>query len=191
MPRIPISFARLAAAYPDHAAYPTPALLNSIGGQVRAGLRDNANTCAVRLSSMFNHVGAPIRRLARDIYWQEGAPHVDPATVGHAHPTMIKDLFVIRVGDVKTYLTAKYGAGVQIWDGYHPTTFSVPFSGPTQGIVVFEWRGAPKAFGATGHADLFRLVTTPGSPPVLKPICVGECYWMNGPMYLYLWETAP
>jgi Type VI secretion system (T6SS), amidase effector protein 4 len=189
--RIPISFARLVAAFPDHAAFPAPALLNSIGGQVRATVRDGDNTCAVRFSYMFNHAGAPIHRVHGDIFWREAAPHPDPATASHAHPTMIKDLFVIRAGDVKKYLTARFGAGTLIWDGYNPTTFKVPFRGVTQGIIVFEWRGAIKDFGATGHADLFRVLLSPDTPPRLTPACVGECYWMHGPMYAYLWQTNP
>lgn len=191
MSRLPVSFSRLAAAFPDHIAFPTPVLLNSIGGQVRAIVRDRDNTCAVRLSYMLNHAGAPIRRVAGDIFWREAAPQVDPATAPHAHPAMTKDLFVIRVGDVKTYLTTRYGPGTLIWDGYHTDTFKVPFAGPTQGIIVFEWRGPVRGFGATGHADLFRLLLSPGSPPVLTPVCVGECFWMDGPMYAYLWEANP
>jgi hypothetical protein len=67
----------------------------------------------------------------------------------------------------------------------------VNFQKVTQGIVVFEWRGAIKDFGVTGHADLFRLLLAPDNPPRLVPGCIGECYWMHGPMYLYFWETDP
>lgn len=191
MRHIPFSFTRLAAAFPDHARFPTPALLNSIGGQVRASVKDGENTCAVRLSYTLNHAGAPMKRVAGDIFWREGAARVDPATASHAHPTMVKDLFVIRVADVKEYLTRRYGAGTLIWDGYHPSTFKVPFTGVTQGIVVFEWRGPFREFGASGHADLFRLVLSSATPPMLTPACLGQCYWQGGAMYAYLWETIP
>ena len=194
MRHIPLSFTRLAAAYPDHTRFPTPDLLESIGGEVRQSVRDGDNSCAVRMSYTLNHAGAPVQRVAGDIFWRKGAPHVDPATARHAHATMVRDLFVIRVADVKKYLTRKYGEGTLIWDGHHPATFKVPFSGVTQGIVVFDWQGpiiGPAGFGATGHADLFRLVLSPGTPPMYTPVCVGECYWQQGPMYAYLWETNP
>ena len=107
---------------------------------------------------------------------------------------MVRDLYVIRVADVKKYLTHRYGEGTLIWDGFHPSTFKVHFTGVTQGIIVFEWRGqimGPNGFGATGHADLFRVVLTPGARPMLTPACAGQCYWEHGPMSAYLWETDP
>jgi hypothetical protein len=194
MRHIPLSFAKLAAAYPSHTAFPTPKLLNAIGGEVRASVRDGDNSCAVRMSYTLNHAGAPVERVSGDIFWRKGAPHQSASTPHHAHPTKVSDLFVVRVADVKKYLTHKYGEGTLIWDGYHPEKFKVPFTRVTQGIVIFEWRGpiaGPNGFGATGHADLFRLVLSTGAPPRMTPVCVGECYWEHGPMYAYLWETNP
>ena len=48
------TFRDLVAHFPGHARFPTPALLNSIGGEVRARLRDGDNTCAIRLSHALN-----------------------------------------------------------------------------------------------------------------------------------------
>jgi hypothetical protein len=87
----------------------------------------------VRISYTLNNAGAPVQRVAGDILWRESAPRPDSATTRHARPTMLKDVFVIRVADVKKYLTRKYGEGTLIWDGYHPSTFKVPFTGVTQG----------------------------------------------------------
>lgn len=194
MRHIPLSFKRLAAAFPDQTRFPTPALLNTIGGEVRASLRDGDNTCAVRLSYTLNQAGYPVQRVAGDIFWRKSVARADPVTARHARPTMVSDLFVVRVADVKKYLISKYGEGTLIWDGYHPATFKVPFTGVTQGIVIFDWRGpitGPSGFGATGHADLFQLVLSTGTPPMYTPACVGHCYWERGPMYAYLWETDP
>lgn len=191
MRHIPLSFRRLVAAFPDHAGFPAAALLNSIGGQVRQSVRDTDNTCAVRLSYMLNHGGAPLRRLPGPILWRESAPQPGTPMAPGVRPPMVKNLFLIRANDVKEYLSRRYGAGTLIWDGYHPDKFKVPFTGATQGIIVFEWKGPFRDFGALGHADLFRVLLTPGTPPMLTPACVGQCYWQHGPMYAYLWETNP
>jgi hypothetical protein len=72
-----------------------------------------------------------------------------------------------------------------------PREFASPIRGVTQGIIVFEWQGNYNEFGAMGHADLFRVLLSPGSPPTLTPGCIGSCYFVSGPMIAQLWETRP
>lgn len=192
--RIPISFAQLEAEYPDKLNFPTPDLLGAVGGEIRSSMRDDANTCAVRLSWAFNHAGHPLQKVGGDIYWRNAEPRIDPKTEGWVRPTILHEVYMIRIGDVKRYLTARYGPGTKIFDGKEPDKFQIPITGPTQGIIVFEWHGAirgPAGFGATGHADLFRVLLSKDRPPTLKPICTGECYWVQGPMLAFLWETNP
>jgi hypothetical protein len=190
MQPIPVSFSRLVAAYPDHQGFPAPTLLDAIGGEVRATVRDTDNTCAVRMSYCLNRAGAPIRRVAADVLYRRARSVADPLTPVDRRVTA-GELYVIRAADVRRYLNARYHEGVLIWDGYRADSFKTSFSGVTQGIIVFEWRGRYSDFGASGHADLFRIALTDGQPPVLKPACIGDCYWMKGPMYAYFWETNP
>ena len=184
------TFSSLVANFPDKHVMPTKALLDSIGGQVRSSLGDDVNTCAIRMSVTLNDSGAPIRSTP-GVHLLKGAPHVVPGTEGHAKPAMASDLFMFRVMDVKTYPVARYGAGKVIYDGRKPGEFASPIRGATQGIIVFEWRGKYNDFGAMGHADLFRVLLSPGSPPTLTPGCVGSCYFLSGPMIAHLWETRP
>jgi Type VI secretion system (T6SS), amidase effector protein 4 len=180
------SFTTLATNFPDHLKFPTKKLLDTIGGQVRANLGDAINTCAIRLSYALNKSGAPIRPTAGVHF--KGAPHVLESTARHASPSLVSDLYVFRVADMKRYLVGRYGAGTLIYDGRHPDEFAVPFRHPAQGIIIFEWVGRWADFNASGHADLFRVILGDGKPPTLIPACVGNCYWMPGPMLAYLWE---
>ncbi len=186
MQRIPVSFARLVAAYPDHQRFPTPKLLDSIGGEVRTVVSDVDNTCAVRMSYCLNRAGIPVRRIARGILYRRSRSVADPST-----PIAASELYLIRAGDVRRYLNARFHEGVLIWDGYHADSFKTPINGMTQGIIVFEWRGRYADFNASGHADLFQISVNNGRPPTLRAACVGDCYWMKGPMYAYFWETNP
>jgi hypothetical protein len=94
---------------------------------------------------------------------------------------MSSELYMFRVLDVKAYLSSRYGVGKVIYNGRHPDRLSVPIPGTTQGIITFEWQGNYRAFGASGHADLFRVVASPGSPPTLTGGCAGECFFLEGP----------
>jgi hypothetical protein len=192
-PKIPISYARVAAAYPDKKRYPAPAgnLLDEIGAEVRLAVRDSDNTCAVRLSYAFNHGGLPIKKIGAGIRWLNAAPRIEPGTETWVKPRILHDAYIIRVNDFKAYLTARFGGPVPIWDGYHPEQWKVPFTGSTQGVICFEWKGPPKVFGASGHMDLFRVVLTNDSSPQFVPACVEHCYWQEGPMYASFWEMSP
>jgi hypothetical protein len=184
------TFSTLAANYPDSLRFPTPLLLTGIGGQVRQAIHDGDNTCAIRISRALNLSGAPILATP-GVAMLKGAPQVVPSTANHAMPSTTADLYIYRVLMMKLYLEKWYGPGQLIYSGRHPDTFAVPFRGVTQGIIVFEWQGRPRTFGATGHVDLFRLVLSPGSPPKLTPGCVGHCFFVEGPMLAYLWELRP
>ncbi len=92
---------------------------------------------------------------------------------------------------MKTYLSTRYGPGKPIYSGRDPAHLAVPVPGVTQEIVTFEWQGNYRAYGASGHVDLFRVTASPGSPPTLIGGCAGECFFLEGPMIAHLWETRP
>ena len=170
---------------------PTKALLDSIGGQVRS-LRNDINTCALRMSVCLNGSGAPLVHTA-GLYTLAGAK---PTTSPSDHrPAAAAPVFVIRVLDMKAYLQRVYGAGKLVYDArVDPKKIHLGGRKHVQGIVVFEWLGPPKEFGATGHVDLFSVVDRGETmTPQFTPACEGHCYWLerNGPMVAYLWETAP
>jgi hypothetical protein len=190
MAKIPISFKKLVAAFPDHDHWTTKKLLDTIAGEVRESLNDSVNTCAVRLSFALNRAGKSVHKVPGVSYYKGGA-YPDPATEGDVHPRMRTDLYVYRVLDMKTYLERQYGAGKLIYDGHHPDKFKVPFTKVTQGIIVFVWQGRWADFNASGHVDLFRVVLVEGKPPRLVPGCVGTCYFETGAMLAYFWEMLP
>jgi Type VI secretion system (T6SS), amidase effector protein 4 len=195
MNRIPISFSKLVANYPDQVRWPTKKLLDTIGGDLRARLQDNVNTCAIRLSYALNASGIPIRHQAGVTEWA-GGPVAAPGSMSHSRAPLPpkRDLFIFRVMDVKTYLTARYGPGKLIYDARKdPEHLVTPFSAVTQGIITFEWGGDPRTFGALGHADLFRVSLSGDKQPTLIPGCVGHCYFMDttAPMLAHLWEMSP
>jgi hypothetical protein len=90
-----------------------------------------------------NHAGLREGRNGIGAHWCSAAPRVDPATVKWVKPRVLHEAYLIRVGDVKKYLTAAYGDCTLVWDGY-TKDWRTPFTGVTQGIIVFEWRGAPR-----------------------------------------------
>jgi hypothetical protein len=102
-------------------------------------------------------------------------------------------LYIIRVPDMKKYLEKHYGFGKLIYDANKRPTELIDLSRQTQGIIVFEWNGVFREFGASGHVDLFRLWPNGDHPPRLEPTCEEQCYWwtQGGPMKAYLWETTP
>jgi hypothetical protein len=184
------TFSELTANYPNKHEVNTKALLHSIGGQVRASLKDNINTCAIRMSWTLNNCGAPIRPTP-GVHVYKGQPQVAAGTAHHAKPSLIANLYLYRVLDVKTYLTVRYGPGKLIYDGSHPDRLAVPTPGASRGIITFEWQGNYRAFGASGHADLFHVVASSGSPPTLTGGCAGECFFLAGPMIAHFWGTRP
>ncbi len=185
------TFRELVAHFPDHSGFPTPDLLDSIGGEVRARIRDNDNTCVIRLSYTLNRAGAPLR-MTPGLHMLKSAAQTTPGTVHHSHPATKTDLYLYRVLEMKQYLVARYGQGVRIYNGYRPNQFRQPppIRGATQGIIAFTWEGPFNAFSATGHMDLYRGLLT-GNPQTLGANCVGECYFNVGPMIADFWEVRP
>lgn len=186
-------FSSLRAYYPSKHEVTAKALLDSIGGQVRASLGDGTNTCAIRISWALNESGARVRATA-GVHLLKGEPRVEENTTPQTRLAKVSNNYMFRVLDVKTYLSARYGPGKLIYDGRHSERLSVPIPGVTQGIITFEWQGHYGAFGASGHADLFRVNASPGkpgSPPTLLGGCAGECFFLEGPMIAHLWETRP
>jgi hypothetical protein len=188
MPTLP-PFSTLQANYPSKTAMPTKALLDAIGGQVRH-LRNDANTCAIRMSLCLNTSGAPLEHTG-GLYTLAGAT---TSTADH-RPQTSASRFIIRVKDMKTYLDRVYGAGTLVYDArVDPKKIHLGGRKQVQGIVVFEWLGRPRDFSATGHVDLFRVIDRGETmTPQFTPACEGNCYWLeaSGPMVAYLWETRP
>lgn len=184
-------FSKLRANYPAKSSIPAKALLDSIGGEVRASLRDDVNTCALRMSESLNRSGAPLVHVA-GLYTLAGVKAATPS-VGH-HPAPLKPRFIVRVRDMMTYLHRVYGHGHTVYDARtEPKAIHLKGRKHVQGIIVFEWLGPPREFGATGHVDLFSIVDRgPNAVPQFVPACDGECFWLPdaGPMVAHLWETT-
>lgn len=177
----------LLQAYPDKHKIAAKALLDAIGGEVRRSLSDAVNTCALRMSYCLNVAGQKIRRMP-GLYELPGArsPLRSPAPAR-------SDLYVIRAKEMKQYLDVEYGRGTLIYDAARNPKEIVNLQRQTQGVIVFDWEGRPRDFGAGGHVDLFRLWPSGDNLPRLEPACFGECFWwtIGGPMKAYLWETLP
>jgi hypothetical protein len=187
---IPLSYRTLASNYPNKHDTPTKQLLDEIGGEVRSSLGDAVNTCAIRVSYALNHSGAPITKLG-GLYLLQGA-----AAKGQKLPPAKRrsDLYIVRVLDMKRYLTQVYGLGKRIYDARSIPDKLIGLSGATQGIILFQWNGPVAEFGATGHVDLFQLsASDPKLPLDLIPDCEGACYWQPtvAPMEAFLWQTPP
>ena len=184
------SYRTLVSNYPNKHDTPTKQLLDQIGGEVRSSLGDAVNTCAIRVSYALNHSGAPITRLG-GLYLLQGTAANDH-TLPPAKPR--SDLYIVRVLDMKKYLTQVYGLGKRIYDARMAADKLVGLNGPTQGIILFQWNGPFAEFGATGHVDLFQLsASNPKSALDLIPDCEGACYWQPtvAPMEAFLWQTPP
>jgi hypothetical protein len=190
MPVLP-PFSKLRANYPAKSSIPAKALLDSIGGEVRASLRDNVNTCALRMSDCLNKSGAPLVHLA-GLYALSGEAAATPS-IGH-RPGPQKPRFIVRVRDMMTYLQRVFGPGHTVYDARtEPKAIHLNGRKHVQGIIVFEWLGPPREFGATGHVDLFSILDRgANAAPQFVPACDGECFWLTdaGPMVAHLWETT-
>jgi hypothetical protein len=96
---------------------------------------------------------------------------------------------------MKVYLDAVYGGAQLIYDARkEPHRIHLGGRKAVQGIVMFDWLGRIKDFGATGHVDLFMVLDSgAGAKPQFVPACVGHCYWQEDkqPMVAYLWEARP
>lgn len=190
MPTLP-PFRTLQTNYPSKSAMPTKDLLDAIGGQVRR-LRNNVNTCTIRMSLCLNASGAPLEHTG-GLYTLAGAK---PTTRPTDHqPPASASRFIMRVRDMKAYLERVYGAGKLVYDArVDPKKIHLGGRKQVQGVVVFEWLGRPEEFGATGHVDLFRVIDRgENMTPQFTPACEGNCYWLDaaGPMVATLWETTP
>jgi len=178
----------LVSNYPDKHHVSTKTLLDSIGGDVRRTLSDQANTCALRMSDALNRCGQPIQSMTGVFQMLGGTPR---PIAGRPLPKAGR--YIIRVPDMKRYLEKEYGLGKLICDATKQPGHTINLTRQTQGIIVFVWSGVFREFGASGHVDLFRLVPNGENPPRLQAECEGQCYWwpQGGPMKAYLWETTP
>src|ERR1700690_4183516 len=87
------AFSSLTKNYPSKREHPTRGFLGTIGGQVRQSLRDDANTCALRMSWCLNKSGAPLVHTA-GLYVLTGAtPAIAP---GDHRPAPSVARFVLR-----------------------------------------------------------------------------------------------
>lgn len=184
-------FSALRSSYPTKEAYGTKELLDTIGGSVRRMFRDTVNTCGLRMSWCLNNSGQKIQRL-KDIPVFEG---VRPPPNPRIHKQLSGDLYVASADHMKAYLDKVFGPGKKIYDARkNPERIAIGGRRDVQGIVVFDWLGAIKDFGATGHVDLFFVRDNGGgSVPQFTPACAGSCYWFDDkqPMVAYLWEARP
>ena len=177
MPTLP-PFSTLQTNYPSKSALPTKELLDAIGGQVRH-LRNDANTCALRMSLCLNNSEAPLEHTG-GLYTLAGAKPTT-STADHRPPASTAR-FIIRVRDMKTYLDRVYGAGTLVYDArVDPKKIHLGGRKQVQGIVVFEWLGRPRDFSATGHVDLFRVIDRGETmTPQFTPACEGNCLLAGG-----------
>lgn len=104
-------------------------------------------------------------------------------------------MFIVSAQKLKLYLDATYGPGKLIYDARkQPSEIHLGGRTNTQGIVMFDWLGAPRDFGATGHVDLFYIEDKgAGARPQFMAACVGTCFWQpeKQPMLAYLYEARP
>jgi Type VI secretion system (T6SS), amidase effector protein 4 len=143
------------------------------------------------MSKCLNESGAPLVHLA-GLYALSGG-NAATSLVGH-RPGHQKPRFIVRVRDMMIYLQRVYGRGHIVYDARtEPKAIHLKGRKHVQGIIVFEWLGPPREFGATGHVDLFSIVDRgPNAAPQFVPACDGECFWLTdaGPMVAHLWETT-
>ncbi len=184
-------FSVLVANYPAKDSFDTKALLDAIGGQVRRAFNDTVNTCAIRMSWCLNKSGQKIERRNGVPAYEGQRPPANPRIAKVVPP----DLFVVSAQKMKVYLDQTYGPGLLIYDARkQPGEINLGGRKAVQGIVVFDWLGSPRDFGATGHVDLFQVIDQgKGAQPQFVPACVGHCYWQaeKQPMLAYLWEAKP
>jgi Type VI secretion system (T6SS), amidase effector protein 4 len=154
-------------------------LVTAIGGQLLKSLSaiysdlDLMNTCAVRMSYCLNKCG-----------------HAISATKGvRTYLGADKMLYTISADEMITYMKAKFGTPVKIWDGNKAAgkQWLSAITPPAQGIFGYDWQGRTADFGASGHVDIGKL-TDP------KNVSIGEIgtgqYFIQGAMIVYFWECA-
>lgn len=184
-------FSVLKANYPTKSQMDTKALLDAIGGQVRKSFNDSINTCAIRMSWCLNKSGHRVERVRGVPVFEGVRAPVNPRLARQLSP----DLFIASAQKMKHYLENTYGPGKLIYDARkEPQRIKLGGRTAVQGIVMFDWQGAIRDFGATGHVDLFHVLDQGAAArPQFIPACVGSCFWQDEkqPMLAYLWEANP
>jgi len=184
-------FSVLSANFPAKSTMDTKALLDAIGGKVRKNLDDSVNTCALRISWCLNKSGQRIERTPGIRVYEGAVEKPNPARARQVPP----DLYLVSADEMRDYMTAHYGAGSLIYDATKsPASITLGGRKVVQGLIVFDWMGRTKDFGASGHVDLFYVLDQgAAASPQFVPACVGACYWQDTkkPMKAFLWEAAP
>jgi hypothetical protein len=87
------------------------------------------------------------------------------------------------------YLHGKYGEPVKVFDGTKRTDkeWLGTVTPPIQGIFGYDWEGAIRVFGATGHVDIGRM--RDANVANISDVGTGA-YFMDGPMKVYFWASA-
>lgn len=155
-------------------------LVQSIGGKLERSLSaiypdlDLMNTCAVRLSYALNKAGFKIST-ARGVRILLGGDKMN---------------YTISADEMITYMKAKFGKPVLIWDGRKKSDkrWLGAVKLPTQGMLGYDWQGRIADFGATGHVDIGRLYEANGEPFIAD--YGTAAYFEPGPMLVYFWECA-
>jgi hypothetical protein len=154
-------------------------LVEQIGGDLHKRLAaiyrdlDRMNTCAVRLSYCLNKAGSKVTRMS-SIRMFKGADD---------------NYYTISADEMITYLKAKYGKPVLIFDGQKSSDkeWLGAVTPPAQGIFGYDWQGRIADFGATGHVDIGKLPDS--NVANITEIGTGA-YFEDGAMKVFFWKSA-
>ncbi len=154
-------------------------LVKKIGGDVYKRLSaiyrnlDEMNTCAIRLSYCLNRSGGRITPMHGIRTYKGGDGY----------------LYTISADEMIAYLREKYGQPVKIFDGSKRTAneWLGTVTPPIQGVFGYDWQGAIKLFGATGHVDIGHMPDA----NVANIIDIGTgAYFIDGPMKVFFWAAT-
>lgn len=167
-------------AIPDSAAIAgNKELVSQIGGDLYRRLSaiyrdlDAMNTCAIRLSYCLNRSGSKVTPTHGVRTYKGGDGY----------------LYTISADEMIAYLRSKYGEPVKIFDGSKRTEkeWLGTVRPPIKGIFGYDWQGAIRVFGATGHVDIGRMPDA----NVANIIDIGTgAYFIDGPMKVFFWAAS-
>jgi hypothetical protein len=155
------------------------ALVQAIGGNLHKQLSaiypdlDTMNTCAVRLSFCLNKCGSKVTH-STGVRMFKGADG---------------NYYTISADEMISYLRAKYGKPVKIFDGDKAADkeWLGAVTPPVQGIFGYDWQGRIADFGATGHVDIGRMPDA--DVKNITEIGTGA-YFKDGAMKVFFWASG-
>jgi hypothetical protein len=154
-------------------------LVQAIGGDLNKRLSaiypdlDLMNTCAVRLSYCLNKCGSKVTH-STGVRMFKGADG---------------NYYTISADEMISYLRAKYGKPVKIFDGDKAADkeWLGAVTPPVQGIFGYDWQGRIADFGATGHVDIGRMPDA--DVKNITDIGTGA-YFKDGAMKVFFWASG-